>query len=45
MDNRLNIRIDNDTKKKIMLVVKTKGKTLSEVVRSALEEYAQKNSK
>lgn len=45
MDNRLNIRIDNGTKKKIMLVVKTKGKTLSEVVRSALEEYAQKNSK
>lgn len=45
MDNRLNIRIDNETKKKIMLVVKTKGKTLSEVVRSALEEYAQKNSK
>lgn len=45
MDNRLNIRIDNETKKKIMLVVKAKGKTLSEVVRSALEEYAQKNSK
>lgn len=45
MDNRLNIRIDNETKKKIMLVVKTKGKSLSEVVRSALEEYAQKNSK
>lgn len=45
MDEVVRARIDKETKKKIMLIVKANGKTLSEVVRSALEEYAKKNSK
>ena len=31
-----------ETKKELMILVKTKGKTLSEVIRTALEEYAKK---
>lgn len=38
-------RINEKTKKELMLLVKANGKTLSEVIRTALEEYAQKNSK
>lgn len=36
-------RIDKETKKKAMIIVKTKGKNLSEIVRKALEEYIKNN--
>ena len=44
MDEVVRARIDKKTKKELMLLVKSKGKTLSEVIRTALEEYT-KNSK
>lgn len=44
-ENVVRARIDNETKAKIMFIVKTKGETLSKVVREALEDYAKKNSK
>ena len=45
MEDVVKARIDKETKKELMILVKTKGKTLSEVIRSAWEEYAKKNSK
>ena len=42
MDEVVRARIDKVTKKELMILVKTKGKTLSEVIRTALEEYAKK---
>ena len=45
MEEVVRARIDKETKKELMILVKTKGKTLSEVIRTALEEYAKKNSK
>lgn len=36
-------RIDKETKKKAMIIVKAKGKNLSEIVRQALEQYIQNN--
>ena len=36
-------RIDEETKKKAMIIVKTKGKNLSEIVRQSLEEYIKNN--
>lgn len=45
MEDIVKARIDKETKKKIMVLIKANGQTLSEVVRNALEEYARKNSK
>ena len=45
MEDVVKARIDKETKKELMILVKTKGKTLSEVIRTALEEYAKKNRK
>lgn len=45
MEEVIRARIDKETKKELMILVKTKGKTLSEVIRTALEEYTKKNNK
>lgn len=42
MEEVVRARIDKETKKELMILVKAKGKTLSEVVRKALEDYAKK---
>lgn len=45
MESRINVRIDNDTKKKAIIALQAKGKTLSEEVRKMVEKYAKKYKK
>ena len=44
-ENQINIRIDNDTKKKALLVLQAQGKSLSDEVRKVVEEIAKKYDK
>ena len=45
MEEVVRARIDNETKKRIMIAVKATGETLSDVVRKALKEYAEQYEK
>ena len=45
MESRINVRIEEETKKKAIFVLKTKGKTLSEEVRKMTEELAKQYEK
>lgn len=42
-NNNIFIRMSDNEKKQIVAIAKAKGENLSETVRKALEEYAQKN--
>lgn len=47
--DKIGVRVDTETKKKAMLMLKCKGKTLSQAVREMItnlaKEYDKKNSK
>lgn len=45
MKSRINVRIEEETKKKAIFVLKAKGKTLSEEVRKMTEELAKQYEK
>ena len=45
MESRINIRTDEETKKKAIFVLKAKGKTLSEEVRKMTEQLAKEYDK
>lgn len=45
MESRINVRIEEETKKKAIFVLKSKGKTLSEEVRKMTEKLAKQYEK
>lgn len=45
MNNRVNVRIDDEKKQKAIFVLKSRGKTLSEEVRKIVEKLAKKYDK